>query len=44
MDEKLSMGMGRLSPPMLPDSANYVVDFDGINDPAHPYNWKFTTK
>ncbi|OOQ83816.1 MFS-type transporter [Penicillium brasilianum] len=44
MAEKLSMGMGRPAPPILPDSEYYVVDFDGINDPAHPYNWKFTTK
>lgn len=44
MGEKISMGMGRPLPQPLPDPEDYVVDFDGIDDPSHPYNWKFTTK
>lgn len=44
MDEKISMGMGRPLPQPLPDLEDYVVDFDGIDDPSHPYNWKFTSK
>lgn len=44
MTEKLVMGMGRPFPPILPDSENYDVDFDGLDDPTHPYNWKFSIK
>lgn len=40
----LSMGAGKPIPPSLPDSNEYVVDFDGPDDPAHPLNWSFTVK
>ena len=44
MCEKLSMGMGKPIPPPLPDPEDYLVEFDGINDSKHPYNWKRATK
>ncbi|KAJ5408665.1 hypothetical protein N7509_002548 [Penicillium cosmopolitanum] len=44
MDEKGTMGQGRPLPAPLPDLENYVVDFDGDDDPSHPYNWPFTVK
>ncbi|KAJ5678215.1 uncharacterized protein N7477_003848 [Penicillium maclennaniae] len=42
MDEKLSIGNGRALPPQLPHPSDYVVDFDGPEDPTHPYNWKLS--
>lgn len=44
MPEKLSIGRGRPLPPNILNSEDYVVDFDGIGDPTHPYNWKFSVK
>ncbi|KAJ5157263.1 uncharacterized protein N7482_008363 [Penicillium canariense] len=44
MTEKLGLGLGRPLPPPLPDPQDYVVEFDGMDDPAHPYNWKFSMK
>ena len=44
MYETLSMGMGKPTPPPLPDPTKYTVEFDGMNDPEHPYNWKSSTK
>lgn len=44
MCETLSMGMGKPTPPPLPDPTEYTVEFDGMNDPEHPYNWKSSTK
>lgn len=38
------MGMGKSFPPALLDPADYTVEFDGMNDPMHPYNWKRSTK
>ncbi|KAL4892022.1 MFS multidrug transporter [Aspergillus ambiguus] len=35
----LPMGAGKEYPPLLPDPETYVVEFDGANDPLHPYNW-----
>jgi DHA1 family multidrug resistance protein-like MFS transporter len=35
----LPMGASKEYPPVLPDSEAYVVEFDGANDPLHPYNW-----
>ncbi|KAJ5981055.1 hypothetical protein N7481_008353 [Penicillium waksmanii] len=35
----LAMGAGKEHPPLLPDSEAYVVEFDGTDDPLHPYNW-----
>ncbi|KAJ4418219.1 hypothetical protein N0V82_005693 [Gnomoniopsis sp. IMI 355080] len=39
MIEKLSLGLDKPLPPRLPDPEEYTVDFDGENDPIHPYNW-----
>lgn len=40
----LSMGAGKPIPPALPDATEYVVEFDGPDDPAHPLNWSFLVK
>ncbi|CAI7602493.1 unnamed protein product [Penicillium bialowiezense] len=40
----LPMGANKEYPPLLPDSEGYVVEFDGANDPLHPYNWSLATK
>lgn len=40
----LSMGAGKPMPPALPDTTEYVVEFDEPDDPAHPLNWSFTVK
>lgn len=37
--EKLSMGMGKSLPPVLPEPDIYTVEFDEADDPLHPYNW-----
>lgn len=44
MGEKLSLGKDRSLPDPLPDIEDYAVDFDGIDDLSHPYNWGFATK
>ena len=44
MNEKMTMGLGRPFPPLLPDLEDYIVDFDGPDDPMHPYNWELPTK
>lgn len=41
---ELSMGAGKPFPPILPDADDYVVEFDGPDDPAYPVNWDFTVK
>ncbi|KAK9428973.1 putative bicyclomycin resistance protein [Lipomyces doorenjongii] len=38
------MGAGKPFPSLLPDPEDYVVEFEGIHDPMHPYNWEFTVK
>ena len=38
------MGKDRNYPPMLPDSADYTVAFDGTTDPVHPHNWSIKKK
>ncbi|KAN0102174.1 MFS general substrate transporter [Hyaloscypha variabilis] len=39
------MGGGRPYPPELPgESSEYVVEFDGPQDPTHPQNWPMSTK
>jgi hypothetical protein len=43
-EKSLAMGSGRPFPPFLPDSKHYLVEFDGPNDPAHPYNWNLSVK
>jgi len=40
----MSIGAGKPIPPPLPDSREYVVEFDGPDDPAHPLNWRFMAK
>ncbi|KAH8430863.1 MFS transporter [Aspergillus melleus] len=38
-EQWLPMGAGKEYPPLLPAPENYVVEFDGSDDPMHPYNW-----
>ncbi|RDK42242.1 bicyclomycin resistance protein [Aspergillus phoenicis ATCC 13157] len=38
------MGQGKVFPPALPNREDYVVDFDGPDDPEHPFNWPLPTK
>lgn len=38
------MGGGRDYPPPLPDRADYLVSFDGPNDPIHPHNFPLNKK
>ncbi|KAF7183235.1 hypothetical protein CNMCM7691_003148 [Aspergillus felis] len=40
----LTIGAGKAFPPPLIDPENYVVDFDGPDDPEHPYNWSYVLK
>ncbi|KAL2832499.1 bicyclomycin resistance protein [Aspergillus cavernicola] len=42
--DAISMGAGKTLPPPLPDSNDYVVEFNGPNDPTHPLNWRFPVK
>jgi DHA1 family multidrug resistance protein-like MFS transporter len=44
MIEKPSIGAGKPFPDALPSSDKYVVDFEGVDDPYHPQNWKLSTK
>ncbi|EXJ87476.1 MFS transporter, DHA1 family, multidrug resistance protein [Capronia epimyces CBS 606.96] len=37
-------GGGKPYPPPLPAQEDYVVEFDGIDDPLHPQNWPFKKK
>lgn len=39
-----NFGGGRDYPPLLPDREEYVVEFDGPDDPLHPQNWPMTKK
>ncbi|KZF18832.1 putative bicyclomycin resistance protein [Xylona heveae TC161] len=38
------MGDGKPFPPALPDPEDYVVEFDGSDDPEHPHNWSLPVK
>ncbi|KAK9322003.1 putative bicyclomycin resistance protein [Lipomyces orientalis] len=38
------MGAKKAFPPPLPDPEEYVVEFDGVDDPEHPYNWRLRVK
>lgn len=38
------MGADKDYPPLLPDSADYTVAFDGPEDPLHPHNWPLKKK
>ena len=37
-------GGGKPYPPPLPEQEEYVVEFDGKDDPIHPQNWPFKKK
>jgi DHA1 family multidrug resistance protein-like MFS transporter len=43
-EENLSMGDNKLFPLQFPDREQYLVEFDGIQDPTHPQNWEFNKK
>ena len=43
-DGILSIGAGKPMPRALPDVTEYVVEFNGPDDPAHPLNWNFLVK
>ncbi|QSZ32980.1 hypothetical protein DSL72_002564 [Monilinia vaccinii-corymbosi] len=38
------MGLGKAYPPLLPDQEEYVVEFDGPDDPLHAFNWSTRKK
>ncbi|PGG95786.1 hypothetical protein AJ79_09872 [Helicocarpus griseus UAMH5409] len=37
-------GAGKPYPPLLPEREEYVVEFDGPDDPLHPQNWTMKRK
>ena len=37
-------GGGKEYPPLLPEREEYVVEFDGVDDPLHPQNWPMKKK
>lgn len=39
-----AFGGGKPYPPPLPNREDYVVDFDGPDDPLYPQNWPLMTK
>lgn len=39
-----AFGAGKPYPPPLPDREEYVVEFDGPDDPLHPMNWTMKRK
>ncbi|KAF2832735.1 MFS general substrate transporter [Ophiobolus disseminans] len=39
-----SLGAGKPFPPPLPDREEYVVEFDGVDDPLHAQNWPMKKK
>jgi MFS transporter, DHA1 family, multidrug resistance protein len=39
-----SMGAGKPYPPSLPEREEYVVEFDGVDDPLHAQNWPMKRK
>ncbi|KAM3459311.1 hypothetical protein NHJ6243_007058 [Beauveria neobassiana] len=39
-----AFGAGKPYPPPLPDQEEYVVEFDGPNDPLHAQNWPLRKK
>lgn len=38
------LGAGKPFPPPLPDREEYVVEFDGVDDPLHAQNWPMKKK
>ncbi|KAB8072332.1 major facilitator superfamily domain-containing protein [Aspergillus leporis] len=43
-DQWLPLGTGKQHPPSLPDAEDYVVEFEGSDDPMHPQNWPIKTR
>lgn len=39
-----AFGAGKPYPPQLPNRDDYVVEFDGPDDPLYPQNWPLWTK
>ena len=39
-----NFGAGKPFPAMLPEQEEYVVEFDGPDDPMHPQNWSMRKK
>ena len=39
-----AFGDGKPYPPPLPEQEEYVVEFDGPDDPLHPQNWPMKKK
>jgi DHA1 family multidrug resistance protein-like MFS transporter len=39
-----NLGAGKPFPPALPDREEYVVEFDGVDDPLHAQNWPMKKK
>lgn len=39
-----NFGGGKEYPPQLPERDEYVVEFDGPDDPLHPQNWPMKKK
>lgn len=39
-----NFGAGKPYPQQLPDKEEYVVEFDGPDDPLHPQNWSMKKK
>jgi DHA1 family multidrug resistance protein-like MFS transporter len=39
-----NLGAGKPYPPQLPDREEYVVEFDGADDPLHAQNWPMKKK
>lgn len=44
VDEKPFIGAGKPFPPPISDPEQYIVDFNGKDDPTNPLNWKFSVK
>ncbi|PLN79786.1 MFS general substrate transporter [Aspergillus taichungensis] len=43
-EQWLPLGAGKPYPPELPNSEDYVVDFEGADDPLHPQNWPMSKR
>lgn len=39
-----AFGAGKPYPPLLPNQEDYVVEFDGPDDPLHAQNWPLSKK
>jgi DHA1 family multidrug resistance protein-like MFS transporter len=44
VDEKPLIGAGKPFPPPVTNPEQYIVDFNGDNDPKNPFNWNFSVK